>query len=42
MSAGLAANTETYPTPPMSVADLDAAIAAYEEARDALVAAQAN
>nr|VFK44979.1 MAG: Fibronectin type III domain-containing protein [Candidatus Kentron sp. TC] len=42
MSAGLAANTGIYPAPPMSIADLNAAIAAYQEARDALVAAQAQ
>nr|VFK39128.1 MAG: hypothetical protein BECKSD772F_GA0070984_10343 [Candidatus Kentron sp. SD]VFK39853.1 MAG: hypothetical protein BECKSD772E_GA0070983_100464 [Candidatus Kentron sp. SD] len=42
MSAGFAANTETYPAPPVSVADLNAAIAAYEEIRDELVAAQAK
>nr|VFK13855.1 MAG: Fibronectin type III domain-containing protein [Candidatus Kentron sp. LFY] len=42
VSAGLAANTDVYPAPPMSVADLDAAIAAYEAAKEALVAAQAQ
>nr|VFK31478.1 MAG: Fibronectin type III domain-containing protein [Candidatus Kentron sp. MB]VFK75527.1 MAG: Fibronectin type III domain-containing protein [Candidatus Kentron sp. MB] len=42
VSAGLAANTDVYPAPPMSVADLDAAIATYEAAKEALVAAQAQ
>jgi len=42
VSAGLAANTDIYPTPPMSIADLNAAIATYETARAALVAAQAQ
>nr|VFK11459.1 MAG: Fibronectin type III domain-containing protein [Candidatus Kentron sp. LPFa]VFK24549.1 MAG: Fibronectin type III domain-containing protein [Candidatus Kentron sp. LPFa] len=42
VSAGLAANTDIYPAPPVSVADLDAVIADYEEAKEALVAAQAK
>nr|VFK39069.1 MAG: Fibronectin type III domain-containing protein [Candidatus Kentron sp. SD]VFK43966.1 MAG: Fibronectin type III domain-containing protein [Candidatus Kentron sp. SD]VFK78915.1 MAG: Fibronectin type III domain-containing protein [Candidatus Kentron sp. SD] len=42
MSAGFAANTEIYPAPPVSVDDLNAAIAAYEDVRDELVAAQAK
>nr|VFK24039.1 MAG: Fibronectin type III domain-containing protein [Candidatus Kentron sp. LFY] len=42
MSAGLAANTDVYPAPPMNVADFDAAIAAYEAGREKLVAAQAQ
>nr|VFJ87178.1 MAG: Fibronectin type III domain-containing protein [Candidatus Kentron sp. H]VFJ88820.1 MAG: Fibronectin type III domain-containing protein [Candidatus Kentron sp. H]VFJ95070.1 MAG: Fibronectin type III domain-containing protein [Candidatus Kentron sp. H] len=42
ISAGLAANTDIYPAPPMSVTDLDDAIAAYEAARDEMVAAQAQ
>nr|VFK44895.1 MAG: Fibronectin type III domain-containing protein [Candidatus Kentron sp. TC] len=42
VSAGLAANSDVYPAPPMSPADLEAAIAAYEKAKEALVAAQAR
>nr|VFJ88379.1 MAG: Fibronectin type III domain-containing protein [Candidatus Kentron sp. H]VFJ93524.1 MAG: Fibronectin type III domain-containing protein [Candidatus Kentron sp. H]VFJ94853.1 MAG: Fibronectin type III domain-containing protein [Candidatus Kentron sp. H] len=41
MSAGLAANTDIYPAPPVGVEALDKSMAAYVADRDALVAAHA-
>lgn len=41
MLAGLIANTDVYPAPPVGTTDLDASMAAYVKARDALVAAHA-
>lgn len=41
MAAGLAANAAVYPAPPVSAAELEAALTAYVVAREAAVAAQA-
>ena len=41
MATGLAANAAVYPAPPVSVADLGAALGAYVTARNAATAAQA-
>nr|VFK00140.1 MAG: Fibronectin type III domain-containing protein [Candidatus Kentron sp. LFY] len=42
MSVGLSENTDIYPAPPVEVAALDASISEYEEARDAMIALQAE
>jgi len=42
MSTGLGGHTDVYPAPPVTVEALNAAITEYEEARDAMVAAQAE
>nr|VFJ89699.1 MAG: Fibronectin type III domain-containing protein [Candidatus Kentron sp. LFY] len=42
MSAGLGDHADVYPAPPVDVAALNAAIAEYEEARDAMVESQAR
>nr|VFJ66378.1 MAG: hypothetical protein BECKDK2373B_GA0170837_11676 [Candidatus Kentron sp. DK] len=40
MSAGLKANSETFPVPPVNALDLDAALSDFTAKRDAAVAAQ--